>query len=240
MAQEQDASMTWSRFSRRLRVLPRLRALPRTVEGRLEPQAYCHRPGTDRRSAAQFHIGQSEKVLLVVVEYARRESAPQQSPMGLCCSAVAQLRYPSVRSRSRSIGGLLAEGQTPAARGGTTRRSYSIFEIWKRLVWVSFERPNVSRGRSDKQEPGGDAWRGDGTGVECFNDVFAVQPAVSRLASVACVARNAGRPPRATGLLPSPREHVAARRLNSTAGQSARQRRQDGRLGSAAALSSRA
>jgi hypothetical protein len=38
--------------------------------------------------------------------------------------------------------------------------------------------------RSDRTEPGGDPWRGDGTRVECFNDLLTVQPAVARLVSI--------------------------------------------------------
>jgi hypothetical protein len=49
-------------------------------------------------------------------------------------------------------------------------------------LYTPFVRTNR---RSDMAQPGGDPWRGDGTGVECFNDVPAVQPAVARLGSIA-------------------------------------------------------
>jgi hypothetical protein len=55
MAQEWNASMTCSLFSRTLRVWALSFALPETLEGRLEPQTHCQRPGTRRRLAAQFH-----------------------------------------------------------------------------------------------------------------------------------------------------------------------------------------
>jgi hypothetical protein len=88
MAQEQDGSMTCPLSSRRLRVLPRLRALPRTVEGRLEPQVYCHRPGTRRRSAAPVHSAESEKVFRP-----RRERAAGVRPSAVAHGLLLFCRY---------------------------------------------------------------------------------------------------------------------------------------------------
>jgi hypothetical protein len=90
MAQESNVSMTCSLFRRPLHVSPPSAASPRTIEGRLEPQAYCHRPGTDRRPAPPVHNEQSESSVLRV-GYAGRDSAPQQSPMGFCFSAPPEL-----------------------------------------------------------------------------------------------------------------------------------------------------
>jgi hypothetical protein len=42
--------------------------LTEKLEGRLEPQVYCHRTGTGRRPATQAHNGQSEVLFAV---YAR-------------------------------------------------------------------------------------------------------------------------------------------------------------------------
>jgi hypothetical protein len=58
--------MTCLMFSRRLRVWALSFALPETLEGRLEPQAHCHRPAARRRSATQSHSERSEVLTLVV------------------------------------------------------------------------------------------------------------------------------------------------------------------------------
>jgi hypothetical protein len=55
---------------------------------------------------------------------------------------------------------------------------------------VSFDGIREVRNRSDMDQPSGDAWRGDGTGAGCFNDVVAVQPGAARLALIACVTTN--------------------------------------------------
>jgi hypothetical protein len=66
MAPEWNASMTCSPFSRPFARLVSIARLTQTVEGRLEPQAHCHRPAARRRSATQSHSERSEVLTLVV------------------------------------------------------------------------------------------------------------------------------------------------------------------------------
>jgi hypothetical protein len=126
--------------------------------------------------------------------------------MGLCFSAPPELLETPAPATTAGIGGLLAEGQTPAARVKPYAAAIPgvISQAPSRGLGFNSSFVKTNR-RSDLVQPGGDPWRGDGTGVECFNDVLTVQPARCASGLVRTLNRKGGRPPRATGLLPSPR-----------------------------------
>jgi hypothetical protein len=93
---------------------------------------------------------------VVRLKYARRESAPRQSPMGLCFSAPPDLFGTLAPATSARIGGLLAEGQTPAALSDTARRCDSkvtseVAPRPVRLSWLFVKQAN----RGDLAQPGG-------------------------------------------------------------------------------------